>query len=95
MIDGDFFYLRNRGSEETACRAQPPVFAASIPKIRVSSRPVGKIEIAEDRLWVRWMGCRQLFHFQPQDGFMRSSRTKTLFLGKGAAFLCRPLSRPG
>lgn len=71
VIDGDFFYLRNRGSEETACRGGKAgqCFAASIPQIRVSSRPVGKIEIAEDRLWVRWMGCRQLFHFQPQDGF--------------------------
>jgi hypothetical protein len=71
VVDGDFFYLRNRGSKETACRGGKTgqCFAASTPQISVSSRMIGKIEIAEDRLWVRWMGCRQLFHFQPQDGF--------------------------
>ena len=71
VVDGDFYYLRNRGSTETACRGGKTgqCFAASTPQIHVSSRPIGKIEIAEDRLWVRWMGCRQLFHFQPQQGF--------------------------
>ena len=71
VIDGDFFYLRNIHSDETACRGGKTgqCFAANTRQIRVSSRPVGKIEIAEDRLFVRWMGCRQLFHFQPQDGF--------------------------
>lgn len=71
VIDGDFFYLRNKQSDELACRGgkKGQCFAASLPSISVSRRPIGRIEIAEDRLWLRWMGCRQMFHIEEKQGF--------------------------
>lgn len=62
--DGIFTYLRVKGSEETACRGNKKgqCFKSDVPKITVTTRKIGKIDIGEGWIKVRYLGCTQTYH---------------------------------
>ena len=72
--DGVFYYLRMLGSEETACRGNKKgqCFKAELPKISVSQREIGKIQIGETSLVVRYLGCGQLYHFHDRGAYFEA-----------------------
>ena len=72
VIDGQLSYLRNEWSDETACRGNKKgqCFSSDLPDIRVSVRPVGKIGIEDDAIFVSYMACTQKFGIHQKDGFV-------------------------
>lgn len=62
--EGRFTYLRVKNSEETACRGNKKgqCFKAETPRISVTKRNIGKIDIGPGWIKVRYLGCSQLYH---------------------------------
>ncbi len=72
VIDGELSYLRNEWSEETKCRGNKKgqCFLSSEPEISVSVKPVGKIGIDDNAIFVSYLACTQKFSIAQKDGFV-------------------------
>lgn len=68
---GAITYLRMDNSEETACRGNKKgqCFSANLPEISATEKSIGKIEIGPDWITVRYLGCKQLYHFRALGAF--------------------------
>lgn len=64
VSDGRVRYLRMQGSDETDCKGSKKgqCFSSQLPEITVTDRPVGKIRLEDNLLFVRYMACTQKFH---------------------------------
>jgi len=72
VTNGKLRYLRNKWSDETACRGNKKgqCFSSALPEIRVSVQPVGEIGIEDNAIFVSYLACTQKFNIDQQDGFV-------------------------
>ena len=88
-----FTYLRVKGSEETACRGNKKgqCFHSDTPKISVTKRRIGKIDIGPGWLKVRYLGCSQLYHVKAFDTFYEAipDEKKCIWANKRQFYVAR------
>ena len=72
MRSGQLTYLRNRFSEEEACKGQKKgqCFRADEKEIIVSRRKIGRIDIDNYLLKLRYLGCTQRYHLTPSEHYV-------------------------
>ena len=72
IVAGVLYYVRNMRSKETACRGKKKgqCFLASTPEIYVQMRKIGPIGLKHDRLFVRYMGCEQIYTLHKGEDFV-------------------------
>lgn len=66
FTDGRLNYVRITESAETACRGEKigQCFRSDRPSINIVSQDRGKLDMGETNFTVRFLGCKQLFHFK-------------------------------
>ena len=66
------YYLRNKWSDETACKGNKKgqCFRLDEKKIKVKRRKVGRIQIEDNMLKVKYLGCTQHYNLSFETGFV-------------------------
>lgn len=70
--DGTLFYLRMKGSQETACRGNKKgqCFQRASKAITASQKPVADLRIEGNQLIARYWGCEQGYIMQEGEDYM-------------------------
>jgi hypothetical protein len=70
--DSQLSYVRMIGSVEANCKGQKQgqCFPADLPQITVQTKPIGDAWMVSDRLYVKWYGCIQDYHFSQGNSFI-------------------------
>lgn len=72
VVGDNLSYLRNKWSDETACKGakQGQCFSSDERKIKVTRKKVGKIEIDDGVLKVKYLFCTQHFNLTQEEGYV-------------------------
>jgi len=71
FTDGRLNYVRITESDETACRGEKvgQCFRRDRPAIAITSQNRGKLKMGATSFTVRFLGCKQLFHFSDKPDY--------------------------
>ena len=92
---GQLSYLRMKGSQEVDCRGQKKgqCFKRAKTAIKATQKEIGKARIEGDRLIVRYLGCKQGYHFQQGTDFVTiKPENKACFWSRERHFYIAPFT---